>query len=125
MAERRSRDTGKRVRAPSPAPFFIGAKIHRRDAATGSRGPAASTQGRRPVEWEVREGSCEWRTPFAGYREAGSSPVARSIFCRSEIGSLYFREQLPLAWPLGEYRAAGAHMLMGEENCALPPDMAT
>ena len=77
--------------------------------------------------WNGRSGRAPANggTPFAGYREAGSSPVARSIFYRSEIGSLYFREQLPLAWPLGEYRAAGAHMLMGEENCALPPDMAT
>ena len=56
---------------------------------------------------------------------AGSSPVARSIYYRSKRLAPLFHKQPPLAGPLAEYRAAGAHMLMGEEDRALPPDMAT
>ena len=39
---------------------------------------------------EVRQGSCEWRQPFVGCREAGSSLVARSKKITTHLGGDFF-----------------------------------
>ncbi len=65
-------------------------------AGPKGRGPgagrerAASTGAGGTCNQEVRQGSCEWRKPFVGWREASSSLVARSKKITTPKGVVIF-----------------------------------